>query len=132
MKEQMVFRNGSNSVPPEQRLAQDFNYLSGWFRITGLCLLGGVWLVTIAFMVLIFVFRNDAGVVRSQPFCLALLFVESLHTSLRRDEGAGLSRDALSAMCNSTMWFFFPGHIITFAALATKLYRVDKVRVSNI
>ena len=26
------------------------------------------------------------------------------------------------------MWFFFSGHIITFAALATKLYRVDKVR----
>ena len=55
------------------------------------------------------------------------MFTSSAIFTLSWDEGAGWSDRQLDIACAMTPWFFFVGNILTFCALFTKLWRVDKV-----
>jgi 7 transmembrane sweet-taste receptor of 3 GCPR len=130
--EAIVFRYGSTVPPKIGRAFVENNYLSPGVRTIGLVLMGISWLLGLAALVGLQIYSKDAVVQRAQPFFLKMLCYGSILTSsaiftLSWDEGAGWSDRQLDIACAMTPWFFFVGIILTFCALFTKLWRVDKV-----
>ena len=122
----------SLSKPRERRSFVEENYLSPGVRAIGLVLMVIAWVLGLAALIGLYVFDKDPVVQRAQPFFLKMLCYGSVLTSsaiftLSWDEGAGWSDRQLDTACAMTPWFFFVGIILTFCALFTKLWRVDKV-----
>lgn len=120
-------------VPTELlRDVPEQNYLPRGLRILGLTIMGIALLA--CFISLVFVICNwDHRVIRaSQPNFLCLLLFGAAITSLAIltvswDESHGWDEEALSKACMATPWLFCCGHIITYGALFSKLWRVNKV-----
>lgn len=128
----IVYRDGTTDEPDEFREYVNENFLSTGVRIMGLFLMSIAWLLAFAALIALQIFRKDAVVQRAQPFFLKMLCYGSIIMSsaiftLSWDEGAGWSDTQLDIACALTPWFFFIGQIVTFCALFTKLWRVDKV-----
>jgi hypothetical protein len=127
-----VYRDGSTNEPDTYREYVNENYLSTGVRIMGLLLMSIAWLLAFSALIGLQKFGKDAVVQRAQPFFLKMLCYGSIVMSsaiftLSWDEGAGWSDTQLDVACALTPWFFFIGQIVTFCALFTKLWRVDKV-----
>ena len=130
-----IWRNGDTNVVEETRVIAITNYLSDYVRGIGFLLFGIACLLNIVCLVSLKYMYNDSIIQRSQPFFLVILCIGSLLTStsiftLSFDEGATTWKNTdqiLSVFCMITPWVFFVGHITSFATLATKLYRIDKV-----
>lgn len=127
-----LYRDGTTDPPTVTREISDSNYLSSSVRAVGLTLVALAWILGFGSMIAVFVLRKDAIVQRAQPFFLELLCFGSVVMSvsivtLSFDESLGSSEAALDAACMATPWFFFLGQIMTFSALFTKLWRLDKV-----
>jgi 7 transmembrane sweet-taste receptor of 3 GCPR len=128
----IVYRDGTTIQPRVEREYTNENYLSLGVRTIGLVLMGIAWMLSFSALVLLRRFGKDNVVLRAQPFFLKMLCVGSIVMStsiftLSWDEGAGWSDRQLDIACAMTPWFFFIGQILTFCALFTKLWRVDKV-----
>jgi 7 transmembrane sweet-taste receptor of 3 GCPR len=128
----IVYRDGTTIQPRVEREYTNENYISVGVRTIGLVLMCVAWMSSFAALVLLRVFSKDNVVLRAQPFFLKMLCVGSILMStsiftLSWDEGAGWSDRQLDIACTLTPWFFFIGQILTFCALFTKLWRVDKV-----
>lgn len=128
----IVYRDGTSIEPAIKREFVENNYLSPGVRTIGLVLMGTAWLLGLAALVGLQIYSKDAAVQRAQPFFLKMLCYGSILTSsaiftMSWDEGAGWSDRQLDIACAMTPWFFFVGIILTFCALFTKLWRVDKV-----
>ena len=127
-----IYRDGSTTPPTSSRYILEENFLAQWVRIVGLILWGVALTLGLACLVAIRYLRNDPIVRRAQPFFLGLLCVGSIIMStavftLSWDEGAGWSDHQLDVACMATPWFFFVGHTLSFCALFTKLWRLDRV-----
>ena len=127
----ILYRDGTTHPPVIVR-DMDNNYLSARIRASGLFILALTWLLVIGAIAAIHYLRSDGIIQRAQPFFLILICIGSLLTSvaiftLSWDEGVGATNRQLDWACMATPWFFFLGHITTFMALFTKLWRVDKV-----
>lgn len=128
----IVYRDGTTIEPRVEREYTNENFLSVGVRTIGLILMGIAWMLSFTALALLRVFGKDNVVLRAQPFFLKMLCVGSIVMStsiftLSWDEGAGWSDKQLDIACTLTPWFFFIGQILTFCALFTKLWRVDKV-----
>ena len=128
----IVYRDGTTDEPDDYREYVNENFLSTGVRIMGLFLMSIAWLLAFAALIALQIFTKDAVVQRAQPFFLKMLCYGSIIMSsaiftLSWDEGAGWSDTQLDVACALTPWFFFVGQIVTFCALFTKLWRVDKV-----
>lgn len=128
----IVYRDGTTVQPGVEREYENENFLSPSVRAIGLVLMAVAWVLSFTALALLYVFGKDNVVQRAQPFFLKMLCVGSILMStaiftLSWDEGAGWSDHQLDIACALTPWFFFVGQILTFCALFTKLWRVDKV-----
>jgi 7 transmembrane sweet-taste receptor of 3 GCPR len=127
-----LYRDGSPIKPANIREFHDENFIAPGIRGLGLALMFVAWMVGIGGLIGLYIFRKDGIILRAQPFFLKLLCMGSIVMStsiltLSWDEGAGWSDQQLDVACTMTPWFFFLGHILTFCALFTKLWRIDKV-----
>jgi hypothetical protein len=128
----ITYRDGTTDAPNVIRDFVNENYISKGVRIMGLFLMSIAWLLAFAALIALQVFTKDPVVQRAQPFFLKMLCYGSIVMSsaiftLSWDEGAGWNDQQLDIACSMTPWFFFVGQIVTFCALFTKLWRVDKV-----
>ena len=128
----IIYRDGSVIAPDTTRYITNENYISTPVRIIGLVLMSISIAVSLICLILLKKFEKDAVVLRAQPFFMRILCIGSLLMScsiftLSWDEGANWSNRALNVSCMLTQWFFFFGQILTFCALFTKLWRVDRV-----
>ena len=130
--EAIIYRDGTTLAPEIKRAFVEENFLSPGVRAIGLVLMAIAWVLGFTSLLGLHIFNNDPVVQRAQPFFLKMLCYGSLLTSsaiftVSWDEGAGWSERQLDIACAVTPWFFFVGIILTFCALFTKLWRVDKV-----
>lgn len=108
------------------------NYLPGGLRILGLTIMGITLLACAISLVFVVCNWNHRVIRASQPNFLCLLLFGAALTSLAIltvswDESYGWDEEALSKACMATPWLFCCGHIITYGALFSKLWRVNKV-----
>jgi 7 transmembrane sweet-taste receptor of 3 GCPR len=130
--EAIIYRDGTTRAPEIKRAFVENNYLSPGVRAIGMTLMAIAWVLGFTALIGLHIFNKDSVVQRAQPFFLKILCYGSVLTSsaiftLSWDEGAGWSDRQLDIACAMTPWFFFVGIILTFCALFTKLWRVDKV-----
>jgi hypothetical protein len=130
--EAIVYRDGTTTAPAITRAFVEENFLSPSVRSIGLLLMAIAWVLGFTALIGLQVLNKDPVVQRAQPFFLKMLCYGSVLTStsiftVSWDEGAGWSNRQLDIACAMTPWFFFVGIILTFCALFTKLWRVDKV-----
>ena len=77
--------------------------------------------------------RKKSVIRMAQPpflamICAGTMLMAAAIIPISMDEGVAASQSALDASCSMTHWFFSFGFTITFAALFSKLWRVNKVR----
>ena len=131
-KNELIFRSGQTTAPTNLREAKEKNYLSTSTRRFGYFLFGSAAYVSAMSLVSLILLRKQPTVVRSQPFFLGFVAVGSFLMSvailtLTFDEVIVTTQLGLDVACMSTQWFFFIGHVLTFAALFTKLRRLNVV-----
>lgn len=127
-----IYHRDSSAYAKPARIFASENFISSGVRAIGLILMVLAWLLGFVGSILLFVLRKDNVIQRAQPFFMQILCWGSITMStsiftLSWDEGAGWSNEQLDIACTMTPWFFFIGQIMTFCALFTKLWRVDKV-----
>ena len=130
--EAIIYRDGTTVAPLIKRAFVQENFLTPGVRAIGLVLMTIAWVLGFTALIGLQIFHKDPVVQRAQPYFLKMLCYGSILTSsaiftLSWDEGAGWSDRQLDIACAMTPWFFFVGIILTFCALFTKLWRVDKV-----
>ncbi len=121
-------------IPPQQifGVEENKNLISRPVRAFSLTLSSIIFAVSIGFMVYIYKMRNRSLIRMSQP---PFLYMISIGTSimsvsiitLSMDDGV-ISDHSLDITCSSTPCFFSIGFVIIFAALFSKLWRLNKVR----
>ena len=123
------YPDGTTTAPTRLREAQENNYLSSRVRGFGLSLFGSSAALSLAGLVALLVLRKNPLVTRSQPFFLALVCVGSflmnmaiLTLSFDENMMGGISERGLDIACTCTVWFFFVGQVLVFAALFSKLW----------
>jgi hypothetical protein len=127
-----VYRDG-RTVPPELlRDEPDQNYLSSGLRAMGFALMGIALLCCIVSATWVFVRRKHRVLRASQPeFLYLIAFGSAVQASsiitISNDESFGWSTEALSRACMASAWLLPFGTLIIYAALFTKLWRVNKV-----
>ncbi|CAB9521351.1 Gamma-aminobutyric acid (GABA) B receptor [Seminavis robusta] len=127
----LLYRDGTTTPPPSLSY-MDNNYLSTSVRAIGFSVMALTWFIVIGAMVAIVSLRFTNTIQRAQPFFLLLLCMGSLLTSfaiftLSWDENTGATQAQLDLACGTTPWAFFLGQIITFMALFSALWRLDRV-----
>ena len=130
--ESFLFRSGSTEAPKTSRVFYEQHFLQDGVRVFGLTLMVIAWIIAIVGAILVIWLRNDEAMKTTQPPFVLVLCVGSLLLSatiyvLSFDEGTGHTDSQLDIMCGLAPWFFFGGHIVSFTAIFTKLYRLNKV-----
>ena len=130
--EAITYRDGTSILPNVEREFISENYLSKGVRSIGILLMAIAWMLALASLVALHFLTKDPVVQQAQPYFLKMLCYGSILTSaailtISFDEGSGWTDSQLDIACALTPWFFFTGNILTFCALFTKLWRVDKV-----
>lgn len=130
--ESFIYRDGSTVAPLLTREISESNYLAPWVRGIGFALMTIAWVLGFGCFTGLVLLRQDNLIQRAQPFFMMLLCGGAVITScailtLSFDEGYNWTDQMLDAACMATPWFFFLGQIVTFSALFTKLWRLDKV-----
>ena len=131
-QQEFVYRDGTTKKPANNRIPVETNYLDRGVRAFGLILFTIAYLLGFGNMAVLWHLRDDAVIKRSQPFflqllCVGCIFLSTAILTLSWDEGAGFTQAQLDVCCAITPWFFFVGQIVSFSALFTRLWRVDKV-----
>jgi len=128
----VIFPDGSTTSPRPLRTIPSTSYLSEGLRIFGFCLFGMVVVSVLLVAIWVFVKRDHRVVRAAQPhFLYMLLFgcvvFSSAILPLSFDERTGWTPEQLGGACMSLPWLISMGHLITFCALFSKLWRVNKV-----
>jgi hypothetical protein len=120
-------------VPPDfLREEPKQNHLTPGVRAVGFALMGISILTAVAAAVWVFLHRKHRIVVAAQPYflyelCLGAIISASTIFPISFDESYGWSDQQLGRACMATPWFLSLGHIITYGALFSKLWRINKV-----
>ena len=127
-----VYADGSNAPPRLLRDPVEQNFLSDGARLLGFCLLSICGLTAIVAAVWVFMHHDNIIVRGAQPIflyvlCFGTLVSVSGIATISFDEGHGLSEETLGRLCMATPWLVSTGHIITFGALFSKLWRINRV-----
>ena len=111
----------------------DYNFIDPWEKILGYILFGVCVLLSVGLALIVIGFRTNKVIVASQPFfllmiCFGSLLVASAILPLTVDDASDRytprGRD-IACMC--VPWFFFLGSTITFSALFSKTWRINKI-----
>jgi hypothetical protein len=127
-----LFRDGTSNPPKLLRDLPDQNYLSPELRYVGLFIMALSLFSCLSFGMWVYVNRNLRIVLAAQPYFLYLLIFGAAATSLSiffisTDENWGYTADELGRHCMAIVWLSYIGHITTYGALFSKLWRVNKV-----
>ena len=127
-----IYANGLSTPPETTLFISEANYLEGWVQVFGFFLFGIACCLCLFFGLGVFLLREDRVVKAGQPFFLLLVCVGSIIscTSILTssfDESTGWSNETLSWACTMTPWFFFLGLVTVYAALFSKMWRVDRL-----
>jgi gamma-aminobutyric acid type B receptor len=135
---QFVFLNKTyyadgRTVPPD--LLKDpppQNYLSSSVRGVGFAVMALALLTSAATILWVFSHRNHRVVKAAQPYfmyviCLGAGVSISAVLPLSFDEGKGWSVRQLGSACMAVPWLFCSGYLITYGALFSKLWRINRV-----
>lgn len=129
---QFIFSDGTRNAPPQiGAVEEDMNLISTGVRATCLALTSIIIVIAIAFAAYTVRMRNHPLIRMSQPPFLEMICVGTLIMAMAiipasMDEGL-LSQGGLDASCLLFPWFFSIGFVVTFAALFSKLWRVNKL-----
>lgn len=128
----IIFADGRGVPPDLLRAEPEQNYLSPGVRAVGFALMGIAILTAVAAAVWVFLYRKHRIVVAAQPYFLYLLCggaITSASTivAISFDESYGWSSQQLGRACMASPWLLSLGHIITYGALFSKLWRINKV-----
>jgi len=126
-----IYQNGL-TTPPALRDLPEQNYLSNGVQIFGFVLVGIAVLTAIVAALCVYTHREHRIVKAAQPYFLYILCFGSVLTALSIipasfDESDGFSQDRLSRACMAFPWLAFVGFTLTYGALLTKLWRVNRV-----
>lgn len=132
-----IYADGTAVPPPELPAStEDTNKLTTAIRATSWSLAATVILTSVALSTFVFVKRKDEFIVASQPpflyFLCAGTLVMGIAILLLTIDDAVTSDTMVSVACMSSAWFISIGFTITFAALFSKTWRINKlVRMSR-
>jgi hypothetical protein len=127
-----IFADGRNVPPDLLRKEPEQNYLNPGVRAVGFALMGIAILSAVAAAVWVYLHRKHRIVVAAQPYFLyalcggAIISASTIFT-ISFDESYGWSDQQLGKACTATPWLLSLGHIITYGALFSKLWRINKV-----
>jgi hypothetical protein len=130
--EDFVYADGSTIPPKALRDLPEQNYLTGAIRGVGLALMGMVMLGAFATVIWVYLHREHRILRAAQPhFLYVIAFGSAVSVStilvVSFDESYGWSEQQLSRACMAIPWLLSLGHIITYGALFSKLWRINKV-----
>lgn len=127
-----VYADGTTEPPKLLRDTPEQNYVNSAIRGLGLAFMGLVILMALITVVWVYIHREHRVLRGAQPHFLYVLAVGSAISAstlipISLDERNGLSEEQLSKACMSIPWLLSLGHIITYGALFSKLWRINKV-----
>jgi hypothetical protein len=130
--EDPVFADGRNVPPDLLRKEPEQNYLNPGIRAVGFALMGIAISGAVAAGVWVYVYRKHRIVVAAQPYflyelCLGIFISASTIFTISNDESYGWTDQELGRACMAIPWLLSLGHIITYGALFSKLWRINKV-----
>jgi hypothetical protein len=135
---QFVFLNKTyyadgRTVPPDLlRDPPEQNYLSTPARGVGFAVMALALLTSAVTILWVFSHREHRVVKAAQPYflyviCLGSGVSVSAVLPLSFDEGKGWSAQQLGSACMAVPWLFCSGYLITYGALFSKLWRINRV-----
>jgi hypothetical protein len=127
-----VYADGTTLPPMLLRDVPEQNYLSNVIRGVGLVLMGVVILLALTTVAWVYLHRDHRVLRAAQPPFLYVLALGSTISAstiipISFDESYGWSEQKLSRACMAIPWLLSLGHIITYGALFSKLWRTNKV-----
>jgi hypothetical protein len=127
-----VYADGTTEPPKLLRDEPEQNYLNSVIRGVGLALMGIVLLMATTTTLWVYIHRKHRVLRAAQPqflYVVALGAAISVSTiiPISFDESYGWSEQQLSRACMAIPWLLSLGHIITYGALFSKLWRINKV-----
>ena len=131
-KNQFIFSDGTRNAPPKiGGVEEEMNLITTGVRSACLILASVIILLAIACVAYLVRMRKHAVIRMSQPPFLAMICVGTIIMALAiipvsMDEGAGIQR-SLDVSCSLFPWLFSIGFVVTFSALFSKLWRVNKI-----
>jgi len=132
LNQTFLYADGSTGDSALLRTPPERHYLYPGVRILGYVLYGSVIVAASGSATWVFLCRKHAVFVAAQPLFLymialgAIVFASAI-VPASMDEQTGLTAEQLGMACMSIPWLVSLGHVITYAALFAKLWRVDKV-----
>ena len=130
--QEYTFNDGTTNLPADIPAPQvDENHLHPGVRAGVLTLFGITFALALGFVVWTVRHKKDRVVLASQPFflltiCAGTMIVSSAIVPLSIDDKVA-SLDGCSIACNAFVWLVHLGFSVTFSALFTKTYRVNKL-----
>ena len=130
--DQYIFPDGTRNAPPQiGAVEEDMNLISAGVRATCLVLAAVSIAMAIGFFTYTLRMRERPIIRMSQPpflqmICIGALLMALSIIPLSMDEGL-LSQGGLDVSCSLFPWFSSVGFVVMFAALFSKLWRVNKV-----
>jgi gamma-aminobutyric acid type B receptor len=130
--EAIIYADGRDVPPDLLRKEPEQNHLTPGVRAVGFALMGIAILTAVAAVVWVFLHRKHRIVVAAQPYflyelCGGAIISASTIFAISFDESYGWSDQQLGRACMATPWLLSLGHIITYGALFSKLWRINKV-----
>jgi hypothetical protein len=127
-----VYADGTTEPPKLLRDIPEQNYVNSVIRGLGLAFMGVVILMALMTVIWVYIHREHRVLRGAQPHFLYVLAVGSAISAstlvpISFDERNGLSQEQLSQACMAIPWLLSLGHIITYGALFSKLWRINKV-----
>lgn len=127
-----VYADGRTVPPKLLRDPPDQNHVDNGIQALGFTLVGIAIFLAVASAGWVIRHRNHPVLRAAQPhflyaICLGAGVSVSAILTLSFDESDGWSRSQLSSACMATAWLACLGHIITYGALFSKLWRINRV-----
>lgn len=127
-----VYRDGRTVPPDYLRDEPDQNYLNSGLRALGFALMSVAMFAAVVSALWVYLRRKHRVLRASQPFflyllCFGALVQVSAIVTISFDESYGWDEEQLSRACMATPWLLSLGHIIVYASLFTKMWRVNQV-----
>jgi len=137
-----LFADGTPTPPKLLRDIPEQNYLGSGVRITGLALMTVSLICSVAFTLMVYVYREKALIKSNQPFFLYVLlmgtfvmafsilflsFDESTLGVKAEEVQAAEEPGFLDVACTVFPWFLCVGYVLIYSALFMKLWRINRV-----
>jgi 7 transmembrane sweet-taste receptor of 3 GCPR. len=130
--QQFIFSDGTTIAPPQLgQIEENMNLISGGVRAFCLVLATIIILLSVCFLSCTVAMRKKTVFRMSQPpflimICIGTFLMATGIICLSMDEGVA-TITGLNASCTLMPWLLSIGFVVTFAALFSKLWRINKL-----